>query len=176
MNILAQVLSGVSLILSCTSYFIKYKPLFIICQCISNAFYASSLFVVGANVGGYITLVSIIRCLFIYVAEKKSFKHINLFLLIFVATYITLGIVFWEYPFDFIPIITASIFAFGFAIKDMQKLRIVSIIPNAMLIVYNILTTTYINAFSSLISILAIVLAIVKYHKQSEKTKSEVST
>ena len=86
--ILAQILGGIALILVCIGYFFKKKSHFLIIQTVANFFYASALYVVGAYVGAGLVVVSIFRCVYLFFAEKYSFKHTLHFLPIFILVYI----------------------------------------------------------------------------------------
>lgn len=170
--ILAQVLGSIALMLACISYFVKTKSKFIIIQTIANFFYASAFFVVKAYVGAGLVAISIFRCIYLYYAEKKSFKYTVHFLPIFIALYIATTIVFWGSPYDFMPLITSTLFTIGFAIKDLQTMRYIFIIPNVILVVYNILTTTYASALLDFIEAIVIVVAIIKYRKSSKNDEN----
>lgn len=167
--ILAQILGGIALILVCIGYFLKTKSAFMIIQTIANFFYASAFFVVGAYVGAGLVIISLFRCIYLYIAEKKSFKYTLYFLPIFVVMYITITIVFWKNFFDFMPLIASTFFTIGFTIKNLQAMRYFLIIPNAVLVVYNILTTTYTSALLDFIEIIVIIFAIVKFYRDSKR-------
>ena len=167
--ILAQIFGIIALILICIGYFLKTKSRFMIIQIIANIFYASAFFVVEAYVGAVITSISIFRCIYLYFAEKKSFKYKFHFLPIFIALYITVTIVFWASPFDIMPLISSTIFTLAYTLKDMQRMRFILIIPNVILIAYNIFTTTYASALLDLLEFIVIIVSIIKFHIQNKK-------
>ena len=171
--ILAQVLGGIALILICTGYFMKKKAHLLVIHTIANFFYASAFIFVGGYVAWALTMVSVIRCIYLYIAEKKNFKYTMHFLPIFMALYMVLTIIFWKTPYDFMPLITSTLFTIGFAIKDLQTMRYIFIIPNVILVVYNILTTTYASALLDFIEAIVIVVAIIKYSRSSKSSKND---
>ena len=171
--ILAQILGGIALILVCIGYFLKTKSAFMIIQTIANFFYASAFFVVGAYVGAGLVMISLFRCIYLYIAEKKSFKYTLHFLPIFIVLYIVTTIIFWNNPFDFMPLIASTLFTIGFTIKNLQTMRYVLIIPNAVLVIYNILTTTYTSAMLDFIEIIVIIVAIMKFYRDSRRIKND---
>ncbi|MBR1987810.1 MAG: YgjV family protein [Clostridia bacterium] len=166
--ILAQIFGIIALVLVCIGYFTKTKPTFLIIQTIANFFYASAFYVVEAYVGAFIVVISIFRCMYLYFAEKHSFKYKIHLLPIFVVLYTIITIIFWQNPYDFMPLITTIMFTFGFTIKNMKKMLYFLIIPNVILVVYNILTTTYASALLDLIEAIVIVVAIIKLNKNKE--------
>lgn len=163
--ILAQILGICALITVCIGYFLKDKSKFLISQVIGNFFYSSAFLVVEAYVGGVIVLISLIRCIYLYYAEKYNFKYTKHFLSIFIVLFIILGIVFWDNPYDFIPMITGTIFTIGYSLKNLQLTRHILILPNVMLVIYNILCKTYTNAILDTIEVIVIITAIIKFNK-----------
>ena len=86
--ILAQILGLCALIVVCIGYFLKDKPKFLISQVVGNFFYASAFFVVDAYVGGTLVMVSLVRCIYLYYAEKYNFKYTKQLLPIFIVLFI----------------------------------------------------------------------------------------
>ena len=172
--ILAQVLGFIALILVCIGYFLKDRFKFLLIQVIANFFYACAFLVVEAYVGGIIIFISLIRCLYIYIAEKYSFKYIYHFLPIFIILYIITTILLWSSWLDLMPLFASSIFTVGFAIKNLQKGKFVLIIPNVILVIYNIFTTTYTSALLDFIEVVVIVIAIIKFYIDKKKNKEKI--
>ena len=71
------------------------------------------------------------------------------------------------------PLITSTLFTIGFTIKNLQTMRYILIIPNAVLVIYNILTTTYTSALLDFIEIIVIIVAIVKFYRDSKRIKND---
>ena len=166
--ILAQIFGFVALVLVCIGYFLKSKTSFLLLTVIANFLYALAFFVVGAFVGGALTFISIVRCLYLYFAEKHNFKYKLHFLNIFIVLYIASTIIFWESPLDLMALLSSSLFTLGYAIKNMQTMRYVLIIPNTLLVVYNTLATTYTSAILDFIEILVIIVAIIRFYKHKK--------
>ena len=68
----------------------------------------------------------------------------------------------------------AIVKAFKLAIKDLKKLKLLLIVPNVILILYNILVKTYSNALLDLIDSLALIAAVIKSFVDSKK-KNELA-
>ena len=127
----------------------------------------------GAYVGAGLVVVSIFRCLYLFFAERHSFKYTLHFLPIFVAIYVVITILFWDSPWDFLPLITSTLFTVGFAIKNLQTMRYVLLIPNAILVLYNILKTTYTSALLDFIEFIVIMVVIVKHILKNRRNKND---
>ena len=169
-TIIAQVLGGIALILVCIGYFVKTKSTFMIIQVVANFFYASAFFVVGAFVGAGLVMISLFRCIYLYFCEKYTFKYTLHFLTIFITLYIVTTILLWQSPFDLMPLSSSLLFTLGYTIQNLQTMRYVLIAPNAILVVYNIITTTYTSALLDFIEVVVIIVAIVKCIKESNNT------
>ena len=163
--IVAQILGGIALILVCISYFLKSKAGFLVLEAVADFFYASAFMVVGAYVGGIITIICVFRCIYIYFAEKNEFKYTIHFLFVFVVLYVVSTAVFWQGALDIIPLITGTIYTFAYAIKNLQVMRYVLIVPNILLIIYNIMSTTYVSAVLDFIEVVVLIIAIIKFAK-----------
>ena len=174
--IIAQISGIIALILVAVSYFVKLKPTFLALQMAADVFYAGSFFAVDAYVGGIITTISIFRCIYIYCAEKTNFKYTVHFLFVFIAMYVVVTIRFWQTPYDIIALITGSMFTLSFAIKNLQVMRYVLIVPNILILIYNILCRTYTSALLDFIELIVLVVSIIKYHRTvKSKTRLKIN-
>lgn len=171
--IVAQVLGGVALILACIGYFLKERYKFLLIQLIANGFYAGAFLVVGAYVGGLLTLVSIARCLYLFFAEKYTFKYTYHFIPVFIGLYVLITNLFWATWWDIMPLITSTLFTIGFTIKNLQLGKLILIIPNMILVIYNILITTYTSAFLDFIEVIVILLAFLHNRESNTQFKKE---
>lgn len=161
--IISQILGGIALILVCIGYFLKNKSGFLIMQMISNVFYASSFILQNALVAGIVTLISIVRCVFIYLSEKNDIKESIFFIPVFIFLYLFVGLDLWGSWLDIIPMCTSTIFTLAFYIKNLQVMRCVVLLPNAMLVGYGILCKTYTNAILNFIEMSIIVVSIIYF-------------
>lgn len=172
--IISQILGGIALILVCIGYFVKKKSIFLVIQIIANVFYASSYVFLNVLTAGIITIISTIRCIFIYFSEKHNFKQSAYFIPIFIIGYIIVGTVFWQNIFDIIPIISGTIFTIAFFIKDLNLMRYILILPNLLLVIFGILTSAYTVALLDAIEVVVLFVAIIKFHYQNKKEKREI--
>lgn len=169
MFVLSQISGIIALILICISYFCKRKSVFLILQTIADLFYGGAYLLLNHYVAGLITMVSTIRCIYLYIAENKQFKYTEHFLSVFILSYIIIGVGCFESYLDIIPIITATIYTIAFVIKNMQTVRYVCIVPNVMLLAYSTICTTYTNAMLDFLEIIVLIASIIKYGKRKYK-------
>ena len=169
MFLLSQISGIIALILVCISYFCKHKGHFLILQTIANLFYGASFLILNHYVAGFITMISIFRCIYIYIGENHNYKYTEHFLSVFIMSYIIVGIIFFDTYLDIIPIVTAIMFTIAFVIKNMQAVRYICIVPNALLMIYSIICTTYSNALLDLLEVVVLVVSIIKFSKNKSK-------
>ena len=163
--ILSQISGYIALIFISISYFCRKKSKFMLFQIIADIFYAGSYLFVNLYVAGLITIVSTIRCIVFYFCEKKEYKHTLSILPIFIVGYIIVAIIFWTELSDIVPLITATFYTFAYVLKNVQIIRYITLIPNTMLIIYNIIFRTYSNAVLDILETFVVIASIITFHK-----------
>lgn len=166
--IIAQIFGLIALVLIGISYFCKTKSIFHILQTCADAFYGCAYFFVNSYVAGFITLVSAMRCAYLFFAEKYNFKYTYHFLSVFILGYVVMTIVFWQSWTDIIPLCTSILFTIAYSIENLQLLRYISLIPNIILVGFNIYSFTFVSAILDFMEVIIIVIAIIKFKKAGE--------
>lgn len=162
---LAQILGLIALIFVCISYNTNNKKHFLFYQILANIFYASSFLSLNVIVGGINTIISIIRVTCLYFIEKKNNDYPKYLYFIFAISYLTLGILFFESYLDILAIISYEIFNLAMFCKNINKVRYLMILPNVMIVIYNILNQTFTNAILDLVEIAVLCCSIYKFRK-----------
>ena len=171
--IVSQVAGGIALVLSAISYFASNKKYYLFFQIAMNIFYALSFIVINALVAGIDTIVFIFLTIIVYFYEKNSKKTPIIFLILFSAFYIIIGIVFLQDYLEIIPICTSIIFTAVIWIKEMHTLRYFLLIPNIMLVIYGIACGVYTTALLDFLDTIMLVLAIVTWHLKNRGLKNK---
>lgn len=169
--ILSQVFGFVALILVCIGYFVRSKASFLVFQIVADIFYATSYMLLGVFSAGAITIISTIRCVFLYFYEIKGLNYKNAFytMFLFIGGYIACGIVFWKSWLDLIPIITGTLFTIAYYVRNLQLVRFLCLAPNVMLMIFGILTTNYSTAILDFLEFSVLVCAIIKFYLEEKK-------
>ena len=81
------------------------------------------------------------------------------------------GVIFFKSYYDIIVIITPILFTIAMWVKNMQLVRYLMLLPNAILVFYAILNQVYTTALLDLIEVIAIIVALITYyiHKKKER-------
>ena len=176
--LLSQICGLIALILCIWSYFVDNKIKFLIISIFINIFYAFSFLFVDEIAGGILTLAAILRCVYLIFDFKYNIKHSSLYLSLFIVLYIIITIIFWKSWLDLIPLTTCTIYTIAYAIKDMQKMRYVLLIPSVMLIIYCIVVGAYTSSLLDVFGIITLVIAIIHFKKENrdiDANKQEIN-
>ena len=171
--IMAQVMGGIALILIIISYFFVDIRNFFVFNIIANIFYAFSFIFCIVLVAGINTLISIVRIIILYYYEKKQKPSPVYLIFIFIICYLTVGIIFFKDYYDVIVIITPILFTISMSMKNMQAIRYMSLLPNALLILYAIANQVYTSALLDLLEFVAIIIALLKFYKKEKFTNND---
>ena len=169
--ILAQIFGGIALLLVVVSYFWKDKKVFLMLQVIANIFYGLSFVFSSALVFGINSFISIVRVVVLYVYEKKNISPPIYLVIPFVLSYLTVGIIFYQQPIDIIGIFTPMLFTIAMWMKNMQLVRYLMLLPNALLVLSALLYSAYTTALLDTVEIVAIVVAIITFHLKKYNAK-----
>ena len=168
---LSQGLGIIALILVCLSYQFNNKVKFLALQIIANAFYSASFLALNILVGGINTIISLIRVAILFLYERKDLAPPKFLYLAFFLLYIISGIICWQTPIDVISIISFEIFNIAMFVRNIYMTRLLMILPNFMIAIYNLLLMTYTNALLDFIEITVLIFAIFKFRKKNDVKK-----
>ena len=163
--IISEIFGLLALLVSSVSYFLKRKDKFLITQILIDIFYALSFLMLDLYVAGFVTILSTCRVVYLYYAEKYNFKYKLHVISLFIIGNLVIGILFYNNILDIVPMITATIFTIALCFEDMQTIRYIWLIPNIMLIIYNIISRTYTNGIFDFVETVIVVIAIIKNKK-----------
>lgn len=168
---LSQGLGIIALVLVCLSYQFNSKAKFLAIQIIANTFYSASFLALNVLVGGFNTIISLIRVAILFLYERKNLTPPKLLYITFSLLYIISGIICWQTTLDIISIISFEIFNVAMFVRNIYITRFIMILPNFMIAIYNLLLMTYTNALLDFIEIAVLIFAIIKFRKKNEIKK-----
>ncbi len=161
--ILAQVLGIIALILVCLSYSFNNKRSFLAYQILANLFYSASFLSLGVLVGGLNTIVSIVRVAVLYIYEKKDKSPPIWLYVVFALAYLITGNVCYQSNLDIMAVIAYEMFNVAMFLRYIEITRYMMVLPNCIIVIYNILSQTYTNAILDFVEIVVLVSMIVRY-------------
>lgn len=172
--ILAQILGLTSTIFLCLSYAVKNKKTFLILSLLGDIIYGLTFVFVNSWGAGIITLLSCLQYVIVICYENKQKQLPKYIAFIFIVGFIVAGLYDFNNLWDIVPIITYIWFTIVLYAKDLGKIRIMYLIANILLTVYDTMVMAYANAFEDGIeSICLVVMIAISYHKSKSVTVSK---
>jgi hypothetical protein len=130
--ILSQILIGFASISDFFSFQIKRREYTLLLFAISSLFIAAHYFLLGAFVGGFVTLVNVSRHLTAIVSRRKLFMYI------FMSLVLGLGVYSFKYYFDVLPIAGSLLSTYAGFRATPKALRMFMMVATSLFIIYNI--------------------------------------
>ena len=137
----------IATLILCSSYIVKSKKDFLFLGILGDLVYGLSFIFVNSIGTGIITILSCIQFSSFYFCERKNIKLPKFVAGVFACLFVIVGIVNMQSVWDILPIIIYVYYTFTLYIKDIEKIKILYIIPNAVLVAYDIVVTAYASAF-----------------------------
>ena len=145
--IMSQVMGLLATLILCSSYIVKNKEKFLFLGIVGDLVYGLSFVFVNSIGTGIITILSCIQSTSFYYCEKHNKKMPVFVAGIFISLFLIAGILNMDSLWDIVPIVVCVYYTFALYAKDLKKIRMLYIIPNAILIAYDIVVTAYASAF-----------------------------
>ena len=145
--IFAQIFGGIATLILCLSYVVKSKKGFLLLGIFGDIAYGMSFLFVGSWSAGVIALLSCLQFFFVYFFEKKNKTMPKIIAFLFIVIFIGVGSLTWNSAWDIIPLASYIWYTLTLYIKDVKSIRLMYILPNILLVVYDIMVMAYASAF-----------------------------
>ena len=169
--IIANILGTIILLISTFSWWQKIKEKVLKMQIISNIFACiqyTFLFTTGGFSGILIKIVAIIRDLLNIKKEKYKFLQSKNVLIILLIIYAIIGIVTFKNFISIFSIIAAVSYTILIWPKSVKSVRIAAVVSSIFWIIYNICVQAYLAAFSSSITCVSSLLALINMKRTKD--------
>ena len=168
-QIIAQSIGIVAMILTILCYQLKKRNHILIMQYTGNALWVVHYFLLGTFAGLIMNALNVVRGI-IYSIDKKWAKN-NVWIVVFCAASITLGILFFQEWYSVLPIIGTVIATIALRIPDENPLRKVYVFSVPPWIVYNSLARSVPGVISATFTLISITVALIRYKGFKKKEK-----
>ena len=172
MNVPALItgLLGVALYLLC--FQLKDAKAIIACKLVSSILYVVQYFLLSAFVGAAMDAAAFFGSYFAYKKDTAFIKKYKIpVIFLTVAVILTAGIVLYENPISILPIAGVLFETWASWMEKERMIRIVSLLAVPCWLVYNFVSGAYGSAVGSVLALISILVALVRYSK-SEKGKA----
>lgn len=176
MYILAQITGVLAVLTFVFSYQFKRRIHIIIVNATSSILYVLQYFMLGAYEGAVIDFISSVSTV---LAGKKDNKIIKKYFLIVIIlinlSFVAAGLILYKNIFSLFPIAGAILQSTAFWITEEKKIRLVSFVASPFWLVYNFVSQAYAPVLGSLMSLVSIGVAIIRYDiLKNGENKSEL--
>ena len=114
-------------------------------------------------VGGVNTIISIARVSTLYIFERKDKRPPLELYVLFSLLYLLSGNLFYQSPLDIMAIVAYEMFNMAMFIRDIEVTRFMMVLPNIIIVIYNIFSSTFTNALLDFVEITVLVCMIVRF-------------
>ena len=170
--ITAQILGIISSFFLCISYIVKNKKHFLLFSILGDIIYATSFLFVNSVGTAIITFLSCLQTLCFYYFEIKNEKLPIWIAFLFILCFIVVGVVNLNTIWDVLPIVVYIYYTFTLYNKDLNKLKLMFIIANIILVIYDVLVTAYTNALEDFFEATFLIIILTTDYLKKIKTES----
>ena len=155
MYIVSQVIETVSLIITLVSYHFKKKEKIFKVMIFSNILDMTHYLFLTAYSGFATKLIALIRNIFIVQKEHHKKLNSNLFLFIFIISYMTLAFLIYTNIFSIFPIIAAVVYLLVVWNGNELKVKRIAFICYFFWLIYNISVLSIVGILSTFVALVS---------------------
>ena len=184
-EIIAQVLSIVGMILNVLSYQAKTQKGILTMQLIGSVFFSASFFMLSAPVGAMMNVLGIARAL-VYSNRERLHSDKPLWLAVFAMAYIVVYALsftlfktepnFKNFALELLPVLAMSVATFRYMIGKAKTVRLFGFINSPLWLAYNIFNVSIGGIITESVALISITVGLLRYDlfgKENENEKAE---
>ena len=170
MKILANVIGILAVALFVLSYQCKKRSNIVIMNILSRVFYVTQYILLFAFSGAAMDLSGLVVSLLAQQKDKKFIsKHLRLWVIASLLFIMTVGLVFYTDLFSLVPVAAVMFEAGALWLSKEKHIRIVSFFSTPLWLIYNIFCGAYGSAVGSVLAMVSIVSAFIRYDIKKNK-------
>lgn len=178
-SILALICGVMATFILCLSYLVKNKKTFLFFSLLGDIVYGLTFVFVNSWGAGIITLLSCLQYVFVLFFERKQKQLPKSIAFMFIICFIVAGLCDFVSLWDIIPIVTYIWFTIALYYEDVNKIKVMYLIANISLAIYDIMVGAYANAFEDAMEsffLLVIIIRNVSCIQRKHRGKSVTAT
>ncbi len=145
--IFIQIFGMTATVFLCVSYMVKSKKKFLFLGLLGDIIYGLTFIFVNSWGAGIITLLSCCQFVFVLIYLNKQKQLPKFIAFLFVTLFLIVGCVTLSNVWDIIPMIIYCFYTMALYYEDIKKIKLVYLVSNLLLVVYDIMVMAYANAF-----------------------------
>lgn len=172
MDTIAQILGIIALSFAVVSYQQKTHKRILVFQLLANTTFCIHFIMLGAVTGGILNAVAATRAI-IFVNKGKKWAENKIWLWVFCAVSIIVGILTWKDLYSILPILGMLCTTAALWIKTPKYVRLVSFPSSPLWLVYNAVNNSFAGAITEIITMCSIIIAIIRLDLNKNTKSSE---
>ena len=164
-QIIAQILGFVTVILGFLSYQVKTDKQLLVVNLLDCAVFAAHYYLLGAIPAAVLNTVGVLRSLVYYHKDKPFYKP-RLFPILFAALMLGLGIWTADSIYSVLVIAALVINTLCLSFKSAQKVRISVLVTCPMVLIYDVIVSSWGGAIYESVAIVSAIIGIIRYRNQ----------
>lgn len=175
-SMMSQILGLIATFMLLFSYVVKSKKSFLILNFIGDVAYGLTFIFVNSLGAGLISFLSCVQNFTFYIFEKKGGEPPRIIGFIFIVLFFVVGIANYNVIYDIVPMLCYTYITIVLYCKKVESIKAMYILPNALLVFYDIMVMAYANAFEDGIEVtfltVSTVLQLIKFQKSKGSKKT----
>lgn len=167
MLIFTQICGIIGTFFTVLAFFNNERNKILIYKCISDGIFSVQWFILGGYSGCIISLIAVIRNFVYFILSKKNLNTLPYFLG-FTTVIIVFGFLGYKSPIDLLAIIGSVTYSLSFSIKDVMKLKYLTLIASILWLFYGVAYRSIGGILSESFSILSTVISLIILEKTTD--------
>lgn len=162
MNIFIQIIGIAAMIFSVLSFQMNKHKQVMIMQIIASSLFGIQYLLLGAYTGLTVNMIATIRGIIFYNKDKKWASN-NVWLIIFITSFIISGIFTWQGPSSLLIVCAMILNTFSFSFTKIKLVRTTILVSSPLILIYNILAGSIGGAISELCVEISSIIGLFRY-------------
>ncbi len=167
LRIAAEVVGAFGILCSLLSCQQKKRENLMLLQMAASALFCIQLFMRGAVTGGFLDSISFVRTV-IFANNTKKWASSPIWLFVFIAAMIAVGVVTWQNAWSILPMIGSILSTIALWMKKSSQFRLISLFVGPCWLVYNLVIGAYTGALNEVLAMGSIVIGMIRHDRKKD--------
>ena len=158
--IIAQIIGFCAMATAITSFQLRKRKSILIFQLICTALWTLHFLVLGNLTGCVLNGVQTVRCVVYYFKETQKWAQNKLWLYLFLAAGVVVGVLTWENAWSLLPIVGMLISTVSLWMNNPKHIRLLNLPVSAVWLVYDIVCKSYAGVCNEIFLLVSVTMAL----------------
>ena len=166
-DIIAQVVGIIGIVLSVLSFQFKERKHIMLAQALASFMFMLQFVMLGAIIAAVLDFISFLRTM-IFANNAKTWARSKVWLYGFILVMIISGILTWNDMWSILPLIGSILSTIALWMKKERNIRLISLAVGPCWFVYNMIVGAYTGALNEVIAMTSIIIGLIRYDSKKE--------